>query len=123
MYSKISVIFFALALSAQAHDMTPAYPEFRPSYIAGVSKTKMHLFNKRNDSNFFEISVYDYLWKSIPFASTNKIIEVRHTKKKSFDVYIKNEDLDKVTYICTKSKLLKQKNVPLIATEICSKVK
>ena len=113
----------ALTLSAQAHDMTPAYPEFRPSYIVGVSKTKMHLFNKRSDANFFEISVYDQVWKSIPFASNNKIIEVRHTRKKSFDVYIKDEDLNRVTYICTTSKLLKQKNVPLISTEICSKVK
>ena len=123
MYSKISFIFLALTLSAQAHDMTPAYPSFLPSYIVGVSKTKMHLFNKRSDANFFEISVYDQVWKSIPFASNNKIIEVRHTRKKSFDVYIKDEDLNRVTYICTTSKLLKQKNVPLIATEICSKVK
>ena len=118
MYSKISVIFFALTLSAQAHDMTPAYPEFRPSYIVGVSKTKMHLFNKRNDANFFEISVYDEIWKSIPFASTNKIIEVRHTKKKSFDVYIKDEDLDRVTYICTKSKPVSYTHLTLPTSDL-----
>ena len=110
-------------VSAIAHEMTPAYPEFRYSYIEGVSVTRMSLFNKRNDANHYEIGVYTKDWDSVPFASAAKIIEVKHTKRYGFDVYVRNSDLDRVTYICTMSKVLKKTNVPLISTKICSKVK
>ena len=123
MYSKIGVIFFALTLSAQAHDMSPAYPKFRYSQIEGVSVTRMSLYNKRNDARYYEIKVYTKNWDSVPFASAAKIIEVKHTKRYGFDVYVRNSDLDSITYICTMSKVSKKTNVPLISTKICSKVK
>jgi|TARA_R110001583_G_scaffold34986_8_gene116964 hypothetical protein len=123
MYSKIGVIFFALTLSAQAHDMSPAYPKFRYSQIEGVSVTRMSLYNKRNDASYYEIKVYTKNWDSVPFASAAKIIEVKHTKRYGFDVYVRNSDLDSITYICTMSKVSKKTNVPLISTKICSKVK
>lgn len=123
MYRQVIFLFFALAISAQAHDMSPAYPKFRYSQIEGVSVTRMSLYNKRNDASYYEIKVYTSNWNNIPFASAAKIIEVKHTKRYGFDVYVRNSDLDRVTYICTMSKVLKKTNVPLISTKICSKVK
>jgi len=108
---------------AQAHEMTPAYPKFTYSHIKGVSVTKMLLWNRREDSSHFEIKVFSGDWKEIPFASTSKLMKVRHTKKHPFDVYIRNSDLDRVTYICTSSKSFKGEGQRTIVTSrICSKV-
>lgn len=123
MYSKIILIFMLFGFQAQAHEMTPAYPKFTYSHIKGVSVTKMLLWNRREDSSHFEIKVFSGDWKEIPFASTSKLMKVRHTKKHPFDVYIRNSDLDRVTYICTSSKSFKGEGQRTIVTSrICSKV-
>jgi len=113
-----------LGFQAQAHEMTPAYPKFKLSYIDGVSVTKMSLFNRRNDVSYYEIGVFTEDWKEIPFASTSKLIQVRYTKRYPFEVYVRNQDLGRVQYICTISKILKgEKQISQIASRICSKVK
>ena len=113
-----------LGFQAQAHEMTPAYPKFKLSYIDGVSVTTMSLFNRRNDVSYYEIGVFTEDWKEIPFASTSKLIKVRYTKRYPFDVYVRNGDLDRVQYICTISKILKGAGqTSQIASRICSKVK
>lgn len=123
MYSKVVLIVMLLGFQAQAHEMTPAYPKFTYSHIKGVSVTKMLLWNRREDSSHFEIKVFSGDWKEIPFASTSKLMKVRHTKKHPFDVYIRNSDLDRVTYICTSSKSFKGEGQRTIVTSrICSKV-
>jgi hypothetical protein len=124
MYCKVVLLLFALNLNAQAHEMTPAYPKFKQSYIEGVSVTGMSLFNRRSDASYYEIGVFTEGWKTIPFASTSKLIKVRYTRRHSFDVYVRNEDLDRVYYICTISKILKGKaQTSQIASRICSRVK
>ena len=124
MYCKVALIFLLLGFQAQAHEMTPAYPKFKLSYIDGVSVTKMSLFNRRNDVSYYEIGVFTKDWKEIPFASTSKLIKVRYTKRYPFEVYVRNGDLDKVQYICTISKILKgEEPISQIASRICSKVK
>jgi len=123
MYRKIVLIFMLLGFQAQAHEMTPAYPKFKLSYIEGVSVTKMSLFNRRSEISYFEIGVFTADWKQIPFASTSKLIKVRYTKRYPFEVYVRNEDLDRVQYICTISKILKgEEQISQIASRICSKV-
>ena len=123
MYSKVVLIVILLGFQAQAHEMTPAYPKFSYSHISGVSVTKMFLFNRRNDVSYFEIGVFSGDWKEIPFASTSKLIKVKHTKKYPFDVYMRNSDLDRVTYICTSSKSFKGEGQrTIITSRICSKV-
>ena len=113
-----------LGFQAQAHEMTPAYPKFKLSYIDGVSVTKMSLFNRRNDVSYYEIGVFTKDWKEIPFASTSKLTQVRYTKRYPFEVYVRNQDLGRVQYICTISKILKgEKQISQIASRICSKVK
>ena len=116
-------MFMLLGFQAQAHEMTPAYPKFNYSHIEGVSVAKMLLWNRRDDASYYQIGVFSGDWKEIPFASTSKLIKVKHTKKHPFEVYIRNQDLDKVTYICTSSKLFKGEGQRTIVTSrICSKV-
>ena len=123
MYSKVALLLFALNLNAQAHEMTPAYPKFNYSYIEGVYVAKMFLFNRRNDVSYYQIGVFTLDWKEIPFASTSKLIKVKHAKKYPFDVYIRNSDLDRVGYICTISKVFKgEEQKALITSRICSKI-
>ena len=113
-----------LGFQAQAHEMTPAYPKFELSYIDGVSVTKMSLFNRRNDASYYEIGVFTKDWEEVPFASTQKVIKVRYTKRYPFEVYVRNGDLEKVVYICTISKILKgSEKTSQISSRICSKVK
>ena len=124
MYRKVALIFMLLGFQAQAHEMTPAYPKFKLSYIEGVSVTKMSLFNRRNDISYYEIGVFTEDWDEIPFASTSRVIKVRYTKRHPFEVYVRNSDLNKVVYICTISKILKGAGqTSQIASRICSKVK
>tara|TARA_R110002012_G_scaffold49069_2_gene127088 strand:+ start:1633 stop:2007 length:375 start_codon:yes stop_codon:yes gene_type:complete len=123
MYSKI-IIALCLCSSLQAHEMTPAYPKLKSSYVEGVSVTNLKLFNRRSDVSWYEIGVFTDKWKPVPFASTTNIIEVGYNKKKLFDVYIRSRDIAKAVYICTESKVFKSKEqVTLIASRICSKIK
>ena len=104
--------------------MTPAYPKLKQSYIDGVYVTKMKLFNRREDVEYYEIQVFTNEWKPLPFASTSKVLNVGHNRRKLFEVYIRSSDLDKATYICTESKVFKNtEQVTLVSSKICSKIK
>lgn len=120
------VIGILLGLSGvvNAHEMVPAYPTMKPSYITGVSVTNMKIFNRRDDVRYYEIGVFTSEWEPIPFASEEKIIKLEYLGKKTFEVYIRNSDLDDATYICTLSKLEKD-NVRTtgVSSKICSKIK
>lgn len=131
MYCKVIIaLCFVFCTTAYAHEMTPAYPQLKPSYIEGVSSTKMKLFNRRKDVSYYLIEVFTSDFKPIPFASTSlstvssKVVRVGHNKSKMFDVYIRSSDLDRAVYICTQSKLLKQTDqISLITSRVCSKIK
>jgi hypothetical protein len=104
--------------------MTPTYPVLKPSYIDGVSVTKMKLFNRRNDVEYYEIGVFTSKWEPIPFASTSKIIKIGYNKRKLFEVYIRAADIAKAVYICTESKVYEStEQVTLVSSRICSKIK
>lgn len=110
--------------SAAAHELTPTYPELVPSYVTGVSMTRMHLWNRRNDVEYYEIEVFDEEFNGLPFASADKIIKVNYLEHKTFEVYIREADLIKVKYICTSSKQLKEDVLSTgVKSRICSKVK
>lgn len=117
-------ILLGLSGAANAHEMVPAYPTMKPSYITGVSVTNMKIFNRRDDVRYYEIGVFTSEWEPIPFASEEKIIKLEYLGKKTFEVYIRNSDLDDATYICTLSKLEKD-NVRTtgVSSKICSKIK
>ena len=105
--------------------MTPTYFEFKSSALADkVSETQIKLFNRREDVEYYEISVFDGEWKAIPFASENRLVRLDYLQTKRVSVYVRDQDLDKIVYICTLSKL-KKDNVTsgAISSRICSKMK
>ena len=110
---------------ATAHEFTPTYPKLEQSYMEGVLKVSMRLFNKRNDIRYYQVGVYDDDWNKIPFIVTGgKIINVEYLETKLFDVYIQSKSRNKVRYICTMSKTLQDgKTKTLLKSRICSKVK
>lgn len=113
-----------LGSHVNAHQFLPTYPKFEQSFISGVSYVNMELFNKRKEVEYYELSVFDVNWNPVTFASENKLIQMRYLEMKKINVYVRNEDLRKVTFICTESKL-KRENTrnTLISSKICSKIK
>ena len=119
-----SIIFSSWAQRGHSHEMSPAYPEFNFSHLEGLMKTSLVLFNRREDVSFYEIEVFDEEWKRLPFASAAKVLRVEYLEKKTLNIYIRRKDLNKVEYICTRSKLLVDSNVlTAVSSRICSRVK
>lgn len=124
MYRKIILSLILSSSAAIAHEMTPTYPKFYPSYMDGISTTKMNLFNRRTDVDYYEISVFDNMWKPIKFATENRIIPLKYLEKVNIEIFIKKQDVKKVEYICTKSKLVKGNILTSgVSSRICSRVK
>ena len=108
-----------------AHQFTPAYPKLVPSYVREIWKADMNLLNMRQDVEYFEFGVFDKDWEGIPFAlSGNRIVRIKYLERKDINVFIKREDVDRVKYICSKSKILagQTKQITSISSRICSKV-
>ena len=124
----IRYVFVSLVLLfggyANAHQFTPTYPKFEASFVAGVMTTKMELFNKRQEIEYYELNVYDAEWGQIPFASETKLIRINYLETKKINVYIKREDMKQAVYVCTESKIKKvQLQATTISSRICSKIK
>ena len=118
-----AVVAIFMSTTAYAHEWTPTYPKFEPSFLDDIVVTTMKLFNKRKDAEFFEIGVYDKEWNEVPFASTEKLVNVRYLEQKNIKIYIRESDCDRIEYICTTSKLLVNDDISTgVNTKICSKV-
>ena len=87
--------------------------------------TKMQLFNNRQDVDWFEFSVFDKDFEQIPHSVINgKIQNVNYLQRKTIEVYIRSKDIDRATYICSRSKNISNSNsATFIASRICSKIK
>ena len=121
---KYIIAIFLITSVASAHEMVPTYPKISGSYVEGLQKTTMTMFNKRMDVEYYEIGVFTNKWKPIPFASTSKIIKIGYNKRKLFEVYIRAADIAKAVYICTESKVYEStEQVTLVSSRICSKIK
>lgn len=121
--SRLVVLFLLWSFSTSAHEMTPAYPEVKPSHVAGVVKVEMSLFNSREEIQWYQIELFDLNWTNIPFASSYRIINIGYKERKSFDVYIRKADMDEAVYLCTTSKVRKSsKSRTLISSRICSRL-
>jgi hypothetical protein len=122
--NSLLVSLCLVGVPVMAHQFTPTYPKFAPSFVDGVLSTRMELFNKRQDVEYYELDVYDTDWKPLPFATENKLINIKYLETKPVNVYIKAQDLSRVVYICTESRLRKQDaRDTVISSKICSKVK
>jgi len=118
------VMLVAFCGPSWAHEMSPTYLEFAPSYINNVLKTTIELFNRREDTNYYEIEVYDNDRNPISFVANSKIINIDYLEKKSIDVYIKQSDKGRVVYVCTLSRFVKEDVTKTnVSSRICSKVK
>ena len=123
-YITAFAMLILTSVQSLAHEMTPTYPELRPSYVDGLYSTKMKLFNRRDDVIYYEIDVFDSNWKQIPFASQNKLIKIGYLERTEFELFIRGDDFKRVEYICTTSKLLKSDTgKAAVMSRICSKIK
>lgn len=117
-------VAMASCTEAVAHEMTPTYPKLEPSYIDGVYKTTMKMFNKRQDVEYYEIGVFDKDRKPIPFVSSYSVMKISYLGHVTFDVYIREQDITRAYYVCSRSKLRKDDKVrTAVASMICSKFK
>ena len=108
---------------ATSHEMTPAYPEVKPSHVKNVVKVEMSLFNSREEIQYYQIELFDLNWTNIPFATQYRIINIGYKQRKSFDVYIRKSDMDEAVFLCTTSKVRKtNKSRTLISSRICSRL-
>ena len=123
---RLPIILFLIGLSGStsAHQFTPTYPELSLSYVKGVYKADMLLFNNRQDISYYSIGVYDKDWKPVKFATENRIVKMEHLERKNVTVYIREEDKKKALYICSKSKtLVDEAQTSIVTSRICSKIK
>ena len=123
---RLSIILFLIGLSGyiSAHQFTPTYPELSLSYVKGVYKADMLLFNNRQDISYYSIGVYDKDWKPVKFATENRIVKMQHLERKNITVYIREEDKEEALYICSKSKtLVDEAQTSIVTSRICSKIK
>jgi len=109
-----------LSAPVYSHEMTPTYPIFTDSFMAGISVTTMNLFNKRTDVSYYEIGVFTKEWEPIPFVSQYTVIPMEYLDTVAFDVYVSNLSLGSVEYICSVSQLAVGSTV---SSKICSRVK
>ena len=124
MYRQVILCLLLISGYANAHEWTPTYPKLEYSFIPGVLKVSMELFNNRTDVNHYEISVFDDNWDPVKFAISDRIISLTHLRRKSVDVYIREQDRSRVTYVCSKSKIISNdERATVVTSRICSKVK
>ena len=110
--------------SSSAHEMTPTYPQLEPSHVSGVYKAKMAIFNRRKDVQFYEIGVFTEDWQPIPFVSSYKLVHLAYLGHLQFDVYIRQADAGRATYICSKSKMRESDTAgTTVSSKICSKLR
>ena len=123
MLNRLILLFLLWSFSTSAHEMTPAYPEVKPSHVSGVVKVEMSLLNSREEIEWYQIELFDLNWTNIPFASSYRIINIGYKERKSFDVYIRKSDMDEAVYLCTTSKVRKtSKSRTLVSSKICSRL-
>ena len=108
-----------------AHELTPTYPKLTPSYIPGVMSTHVVLWNARQDVNFYKVEVFDADMQPVSFIATGgDLKKVDYLGRAHIEIFVREEDQNKATYICTQSKL-KRGSVQrsLVASKVCSKIK
>ena len=121
---RLLLLLMVIPTFVLAHEMTPTYPELRQSHVNGVLVTSMTIFNRRSDVEFYEIQVFSEDWKPMPFAAIERIMKVEYLQTKTFDLYLRDSDIDNIMYVCTLSKLKKDSiEATAVASKICSKIK
>lgn len=115
--TAVALLFFS---SATAHEMTPAYLKLVP-VEDGIYETTIKMLNRRDDVEFYEITVFDGEWNSLPFGSYHRVFKLPYLKRKDVKVYFQEKIVNKLTYVCTTSKIFKGQGT-FVSSRICSKV-
>jgi hypothetical protein len=124
MYRTIILSLVLFVGCVNAHEWTPTYPKLAPSYVPGILRANMVLFNTRKDVRFYQLEVFDEEWNKVPFAANNKLVTIDYLQRKKIPVYIREKDKFRAVYVCTRSKLLAEgKSTAALSTRICSKIK
>lgn len=126
MYRFIILLALLFTSTVYGHQFTPAYPELRPSWMPGIWMTELKLFNKREEISYYEFNVFDEKWNAVKFATPQRVQKIPYLITENIEIYIKDEDVENATYICSTSKLIKEKGGIFgqsISSRICSKIK
>jgi hypothetical protein len=120
----LAAAVMTLGQAAAAHEMSPTYPVLRNAYLDGVKTTQMTLINKREDIDFYSISVFDDDWEPINFITDyGGTIEIGYMQKKIFNLYLRNSDAKRAEYICSTSRSIKlDPRATSVKSRICSRV-
>ena len=110
---------------AVAHELTPTYPKLTPSYIPGVMSTHVVLWNARQDVGYYKVDVLDADMNPVSFIATGgDLKKVDYLGRAHIEIFVREEDQDKATYICTQSKLKRgAAQRSLVASNVCSKIR
>jgi len=110
---------------AVAHELTPTYPKLTPSYIPGVLSTHVVLWNARQDIGYYKVDVFDADMNPVSFIATGgDLKKVDYLGRAHIEIFVREEDQDKATYICTQSKLSRgAAQRSLVASNVCSKIR
>jgi hypothetical protein len=104
--------------------MTPTYPKWRQAYMDDLAVTTMHMFNRRSDVEYYEIAVFDEDWNPIPFVTSYTVFRLQYLERTTFDVYIRERDISRAEYICSRSKMTERNPSDTnISSMICSRFK
>lgn len=108
----------------RAHEMTPTYPKWEVSHVEGVHKTRVSMFNKRMDVEWYEVGVFTKDWEPIPFVSQYKLVHMPYLSHVDIDIYVNSVDTILAEYVCSVSKLRDNSDKkPMLSSRICSKFK
>jgi len=121
-----AVIRFLLLLfvsgSAMAHELTPTYPELRPSYMNDVLEAKLKMWNARVDVEYYKIEVTDEDWNDVPFITNEKVFKLDYLSRRDISIFLPSDT--SARYICTRSMLEKgSASKSIISSKVCSKIK
>jgi|TARA_A200000159_G_scaffold3696_1_gene3733 hypothetical protein len=125
MLRYVLIVLVLMSVSVvRAHEMVPTYPEMKPSFMDGLQKLTMTMFNKRQEVEYYEIGVFTEEWEPLPFVSNYKVFKIPYLSTVTFDIYIRDEDKNKAEFICSQSKLRKEQLTrTAVSSRICSRVK
>jgi hypothetical protein len=122
---KYLLLLLLASGSAMAHELTPTYPKLTPSYIPGVLSTHVVLWNARQEVGYYKVEVFDEDMQPVSFISTGgDLKKVDYLGRSHIEIFIREEDKNKATFICTQSKLRRgSAQRSLVSSKVCSKIK
>ena len=120
MRNIILAVALLFSTSATAHEMTPTYFNITPTIYDNIYVVKMNIFNRRDDASHYQFEAYTEDWVPIVYASFNRQLKLQFGEGASVDLYFREKDVSRLTYICSRSIIDQDSSVSSL---ICSKVK